>query len=89
MEKLFNECGATIVILDLCAEAAGEAARNLGGEATGIGCDVSDEASVSRTLSSLLEAGSIDVLVNSAGVSHVGLLLTTLIAVAFNFFLRG
>jgi NAD(P)-dependent dehydrogenase (short-subunit alcohol dehydrogenase family) len=72
--KLFAASGATVTILDLNAEAAQKAASELEGHAKGIGCDVSDETSVA---SAFAAAGPADILVNCAGIAHVGTVLNT------------
>jgi 2-keto-3-deoxy-L-fuconate dehydrogenase len=82
-----HDSGARVVILDLHSGSAEEAARALGNGAlgngaqgagaVGIGCDVSDGESVATAFAGLTAEGKIDALVNCAGVSHVGSLLTT------------
>jgi len=69
--------GATISILELRPEAGEETAsliRRAGGEASVLAADVSDTESV-RTAFSGLER--LDVLINNAGIAHVGNVLTT------------
>ncbi|HEY7484211.1 MAG TPA: beta-ketoacyl-ACP reductase [Streptosporangiaceae bacterium] len=70
--------GAKVAVIDLTADAGkatAEAVRAAGGEAIAIGCDVSRrdqvEAAAERTVS---ELGSLDVLVNNAGVLRDNLL---------------
>ena len=75
--KVFHESGAEVVILDLQAGNAEAAAEELGGTAKGIACDVSDPNSVALTFDGLISDGRVDALVNCAGVSHIGSLLTT------------
>ena len=75
--EIFHGAGATVVLVDLNAEAASAAAAALGEAATGLGSDVSEETSVQETFSRITAAGPIHGLVNSAGVSHIGSLLTT------------
>jgi NAD(P)-dependent dehydrogenase (short-subunit alcohol dehydrogenase family) len=70
------EAGAHVVVLDLNAEKAAEAAREMGSDAIGIGCDVSDEKSVAATFASIAEKPC-EILVNSAGVAHVGTIEST------------
>lgn len=72
-----HESGAEVVILDLNGANAEEAARALGGRAKGVACDVSNGESVAAAFAGLLAEGRLDALVNCAGVSHVGCLLTT------------
>lgn len=69
--RRFADEGARVVLLDLDAAAAAEAAARIGGEHLGLACDVRDEdacaAAVQRVLA---EFGRIDILVNNAGVSQ-------------------
>ncbi|WP_263376493.1 SDR family NAD(P)-dependent oxidoreductase [Granulicella aggregans] len=71
------EAGAQIVVLDLNAERAAEAARKMGADAVGIGCDVSDEKSVTTAFAAIAESGPCEILVNSAGIAHVGTVEST------------
>jgi 2-keto-3-deoxy-L-fuconate dehydrogenase len=75
--SVFVEAGATVALVDLNAESVAKAAAELGERAKGYACDVSDEAGVVRTFRAIAADGAIDGLVNSAGVSHIGSLLTT------------
>ena len=51
-------------------------ANRLGGEALGVGCDVSDEAQVEAAVSEIeSKLGGVDVLVNNAGVTRDNILL--------------
>lgn len=78
--KEFAHAGAEVVILDLHLEEAEKAAIAIAGETAGrasaVACDVSDEASVEAAFKQLA-VSRIDILVNSAGVAHVGTLLDT------------
>jgi 2-keto-3-deoxy-L-fuconate dehydrogenase len=71
------EAGAKVIVLDLDAERAAEAAREMGADAVGIGCDVSDEKSVATAFAAIAESGPCEILVNSAGVAHVGTIEST------------
>lgn len=69
--------GAAVSILELRPEAGEETARLIreaGGQATVIAADVSDTASVKAAFESL---SRIDVLINNAGIAHIGNVLTT------------
>ncbi len=68
------EAGAQVVVLDLNAEKAMEAAREMSAAAVGIGCDVSDEKSVAAAFA---DSGPCEILVNSAGIAHVGTIEST------------
>lgn len=72
--QLFARSGARVTILDLNAEAAASAAASLASPSQGIACDVSDETSVAQAFAA---AGPADILVNSAGVAHIGTILST------------
>src|SRR4051812_19035862 len=59
--------GAVPVILDIDADAAEEAARELGGKADAIGLDITDQSQVELMRDRILERyGRIDILVNNA-----------------------
>ena len=75
--RAFAENGAAVCIVDLNGERARESAAAIGGQAAGFECNVADRASVEAVFSKVAASGSIDILVNSAGVAHVGSLLTT------------
>ena len=61
--------GSRVAVVDLNADAASEQAANIGTEARGFRCDVSDPASVTATVDAVAAAfGRIDILVNSAGI---------------------
>jgi meso-butanediol dehydrogenase/(S,S)-butanediol dehydrogenase/diacetyl reductase len=65
--------GAAVVVADINEEGAGaaaEAIRGKGGRALGIGCDVSDRASVRGAIERAVdEFGRLDVMFNNAGIS--------------------
>ena len=69
--KRFADEGARIVILDLDAVAAEQAARAIGPLHLGLACDVRDEAACKLAVKSVSDNfGRIDILVNNAGVSQ-------------------
>ena len=69
--KRFADEGARVVILDVDAVAAEQAARAIGPQHLGLACDVRDEAICKRAVRQVLDAfGRIDILVNNAGVSQ-------------------
>lgn len=78
---LFARQGARVEVLDLSVEAArgtAEEIRAAGGDATEAACDVGDGAAVTAVMDAIVaRRGRIDVLVNNAGVAHIGTLLTT------------
>jgi NAD(P)-dependent dehydrogenase (short-subunit alcohol dehydrogenase family) len=75
--RAFAEAGAHVTILDLAAAQAAEAASTLAVAGRGIACDVTDATSVERAFAQAAESGPIELLVNSAGIAHIGTLLTT------------
>ncbi len=69
--KRFADEGARVVILDIDAAAAEQAARAIGPQHLGHACDVRDEAACKLAVQQVLDAfGRIDILVNNAGVSQ-------------------
>ena len=69
--KRFAGEGARIVILDLDAAAAEQAARVIGPVHLGLACDVRDEAACQLAVQKVLDTfGQVDILVNNAGVSQ-------------------
>lgn len=75
ISKAFAEAGAKVVVTDIRAEAAEEAAaaiRAVGHEAVGMTLNVTDEAQVEAVLKQTVEQfGRLDVLINNAGLQHV------------------
>jgi 2-keto-3-deoxy-L-fuconate dehydrogenase len=75
--KLFHENGARVVLVDLRQDAVQACADELGTNVMTRACDVSDESSVTAAFEQIASGGPIDVLVNCAGISHIGSLMTT------------
>jgi 2-keto-3-deoxy-L-fuconate dehydrogenase len=76
----FAEHGALIRIVDLNAEAAQKTAERItqsGGYATAHQCDVTDAAQTKAVFKEILGLSQVDILINSAGISHVGRLENT------------
>jgi 2-keto-3-deoxy-L-fuconate dehydrogenase len=77
--RLFAANGAEVVLVDLnsdrVSEASSTVASETGGSTSGFGCDVSNERSVSATFDEI--GAPIDLLVNCAGIAHVGSLQST------------
>lgn len=75
ISKAFAVAGAKVVVTDVRAEAAEEAAasiRSAGHEAVGMTLNVTDEAQVEAVLKQTVEQfGRLDVLINNAGLQHV------------------
>jgi 3-oxoacyl-[acyl-carrier protein] reductase len=75
--KRFAEEGAAVAVLDLDEGQAQETADGLGGDAKaiGVGCNVTDAASVEAAVGRVLEElGGLHVLVNNAGITRDNLL---------------
>ena len=74
----FAQEGAAVAILDLDEDQAAEAASKIEGpdaRAIGIGCDVSDAASVEKAVDRVVsELGGVHILVNNAGITRDNLL---------------
>ena len=72
----FAQAGARVAVLDVAADAAAAVAREIeaaGGDALPLPCDVTRQADVLAAFAEAAERhGPADVLVNSAGVAHVG-----------------
>lgn len=67
----FAEHGARVVILDLDASAARDAAAALGERHIGLSANVADELQVQRAVATVIEQfGRIDVLINNAGITQ-------------------
>ncbi len=67
-------------MLDVDGVAAKTTAEEItlaGGHALSFQCDVADPASVSGVFSLIAAQGPIDLLINSAGIAHVGTITTT------------
>lgn len=79
--ELFAARKAKVFLLDLNDQALEETRKNIlsnGGQATAMRCNVADQQEVSRVFASIVaEENRIDILVNSAGVAHIGRLDTT------------
>jgi len=76
----FAEHGAVIRIVDLNAEAAQKTAERimqLGRNATAHACDLTDAVQTRAEFQTILGLSAVDILINSAGVSHVGRLENT------------
>ncbi|MBY0596901.1 3-hydroxybutyrate dehydrogenase [Bacillus bingmayongensis] len=75
MGNAFAKKGAKVVISDRLEDRAKEAAKQLrreGYEAIGLRCDVTSEQEISEAISeTVTKFGSLDVLINNAGMQHV------------------
>jgi 2-keto-3-deoxy-L-fuconate dehydrogenase len=79
--ELFAQQGATTHLLELnlaAAETTASEIKKNGGKATAHQINVSDQKQVTEVISSIQKiSGRIDILVNSAGIAHIGKLDTT------------
>ena len=67
-------------VLDVEAAAAEATAAEIagaGGQAWSLPCDVADPESVTRVFATITAKGPLDILVNSAGIAHIGTIATT------------
>ena len=76
ISTLFGRQGAHVVVLDLDGAAAHDTAAEIarsGGAADASACDVSESAAVTTTFDAIAGRNErIDILINNAGVAHVG-----------------
>ena len=78
--KAFAREGAPVHIVDVNepgAQAAAESIRAAGEQAEAHACDVSDAASVAATFAAIFARGPVQILINNAGVAHVGSVAST------------
>jgi 2-keto-3-deoxy-L-fuconate dehydrogenase len=76
----FAAHGAAVCVLDLNQKAAEDTARKIteaGGRASAYACDVTDQAKVKTQFEAIAAQHRLHILVNNAGVSHVGSLENT------------
>jgi NAD(P)-dependent dehydrogenase (short-subunit alcohol dehydrogenase family) len=79
--ELFAAQGAEVHILELNTSTGDETVSNIkskGGKATSHACNVADQAQVKNVFAAIVgKSGRLDILVNCAGVSHIGRLDNT------------
>jgi NAD(P)-dependent dehydrogenase (short-subunit alcohol dehydrogenase family) len=79
--ELFATQGAEVSILELNAAGGEDTVKTIvskGGKAKAFACNVSDQRQVKEVLSNIAhQSGRIDILVNCAGISHIGKLEST------------
>jgi 2-keto-3-deoxy-L-fuconate dehydrogenase len=71
---------AQVCVLDLDGAGAERTAAEItgaGGQAYALPCNVADPESVSQAFATIAAKGPIDILVNSAGIAHIGTIATT------------
>jgi 2-keto-3-deoxy-L-fuconate dehydrogenase len=72
--------GAHVWVLDIDGASAGAAAAEItqaGGQAHFVACNIAEPQSVKDAFASITSRGPIDILVNCAGISHIGTIETT------------
>ncbi|WP_431128544.1 SDR family NAD(P)-dependent oxidoreductase [Flagellimonas flava] len=75
ISKTLAEYGAFVNILELSLESAQKTVdeiRSQGGKAAGHQCDVSNQGDVAKLANSIAQSSTIDILINNAGIAHVG-----------------
>lgn len=75
ISRLFAAKGATVMIFDIekaKAERVQESILEMGGKAEVYSVDVTNLGDIERAVSSIASGKSIEILVNNAGISHVG-----------------
>jgi 2-keto-3-deoxy-L-fuconate dehydrogenase len=76
----FAATGAAVCLLDINRTHAERVAAEItgeGGTASAYECDVSDRVSIGSTFHTILQQGRVHILVNNAGVSHIGTVEST------------
>lgn len=76
----FAAYGAAVRVLDLNlgdAEATCHLIKAAGGNAAAFACDVTDQKQIKDTFAKLAEQGPLSILVNNAGISHIGTVEST------------
>ncbi|MDJ0850498.1 MAG: SDR family oxidoreductase [Myxococcota bacterium] len=81
LAQRFLRGGSQVALLDLAGSAAAERAACLdptGNDALGLACDVTSAASCAQAIETVAKTwGGVDVLVNNAGITHLGLVRDT------------
>ncbi|MGV3559030.1 SDR family NAD(P)-dependent oxidoreductase [Larkinella arboricola] len=80
MSQTFAQAGARVHILELNAGLAQEVAGEInvnGGRAQAHAVDVSNQAQVVEVINQIAASGPIHILINNAGISHIGTVETT------------
>lgn len=78
ISRIFMDKGHTVFMLERNVESAGEAFSGYGEDNLRIiPCDVSDQSRVVQIIDDIAASAAIDVLINNAGISHIGTVETT------------
>ncbi len=73
--QTFASCGAQVRVLDIDEDAANKVACEVissGGDAKAFRCDVAEQESVKSVFNKVFQEGRVHILMNNAGISHVG-----------------
>jgi NAD(P)-dependent dehydrogenase (short-subunit alcohol dehydrogenase family) len=71
--KAFAKQGAEVAVLDRDGEAAARVAKQMGGYALGLACDVTDADAVARAFDAVVKKfGGVDIVVSNAGAAWQG-----------------
>ena len=76
----FAKAGATIRVLDIDQKAAASTVQEIAklrGSASALECDVTSQTNVKQTFEKLTRKGPLHILVNNAGISHIGTVEST------------
>jgi 2-keto-3-deoxy-L-fuconate dehydrogenase len=71
---------AHVWVLDInptTAQQSADEIKRAGGQASSLPCDVANPESVSQVFNTIASQGPIDILINSAGIAHIGTIATT------------
>ena len=77
---VFAQQGASVHILDMDEQGATNVVKEIteaGGKARFYKCDVSKQAEVKQIVDDIASSGAIDILINNAGIAHIGTADTT------------
>ena len=80
ISKVLSKQGATVAVLDLSQENAKKVAEEIkreGGSAFEVVCDISSMQSVKSAFETIAKRSSVEILINNAGIAHVGNIDTT------------
>lgn len=75
ISKALAANGAEVHIFELQKEAADEVVKEIesdGGKANAHTCNVADQSEVAKTIDAIAEKGAVDILINNAGIAHIG-----------------
>jgi rhamnose utilization protein RhaD (predicted bifunctional aldolase and dehydrogenase)/NAD(P)-dependent dehydrogenase (short-subunit alcohol dehydrogenase family) len=73
--KAFAKEGAEVALLDIDEAAARAAAKSIGANALGLGCDVTDNALLESSFARIVETfGGVDIVVSNAGAAMTGMI---------------